>query len=91
MAINKVQFQKGLSIAQFMGRYGTKKCHAALVVLRWPTGFVGPSCAGSRHCTFERKGLQYWQYSVCREQTTTSKCRPGEDHHRQKWRQHSSH
>ena len=73
MAINQVQFQKGLSIAQFMERYGTEeKCHAALVASRWPTGFVCPSCAGSRHCTFERKGLQYWQCSACREQTTAT-------------------
>ena len=55
MAINKVQFQKGLSTTQFMERYGTEeKCHAALVASRCPTGFVCPSCAGSRHCTFER-------------------------------------
>ena len=37
MAINQVQFQKGLSIAEFMERYGTQeKCHAALVASRWP-------------------------------------------------------
>jgi len=73
MGINKVQFQKGLSMAGFMGRYGTEeKCHAALVASRWPTGFVCPECGGSRHCTFERKGLQYWQCSACREQTTAT-------------------
>lgn len=73
MAINKVQFQKGLSVAEFMERYGTEeKCHAALVASRWPTGFVCPSCAGSRHCTFVRKGLQYWQCSSCREQITAT-------------------
>jgi ribosomal protein L37AE/L43A len=71
MGINKVQFQKGLSMAQFMERYGTEdKCHAAVVALRWPSGFVCPECAETRHCTFERKGLTYWQCSACREQTT---------------------
>lgn len=25
-----------------------------------------------RHCTFERKGLQYWQCSACREKTTAT-------------------
>lgn len=71
MGINKVQFQKGLSMVQFMERYGTeKKCHAAVVALRWPNGFVCSECGETRHCTFERKGLKYWQCSACREQTT---------------------
>ena len=45
MGINKVQFQKGLSMVQFMERYGTEdKCRAAVVALRWPDGFVCPDC-----------------------------------------------
>ncbi len=71
MGINLVQFQKGLSMGQFMERYGTEeKCHAAVVALRWPDGFVCPNCGETRHCVFERKGLTYWQCSTCREQTT---------------------
>lgn len=71
MGINKVQFQKGLSMVQFLERYGTEdKCHAAVVALRWPDGFVCPECGETRHCRFERKGLTYWQCSACREQTT---------------------
>lgn len=71
MGINKIQFQKGLSMVEFMERYGTEeKCHAALVDSRWPSGFVCPECGGTRHSTFERKGLRYWQCSACREQTT---------------------
>jgi ribosomal protein L37AE/L43A len=71
MGINKVQFQKGLSMAQFMERYGTEeKCHAAAVALRWPDGFVCPECGETRHCRFDRKGLTYWQCAACREQTT---------------------
>ncbi len=73
MGINRVQFQKGLSIAEFMERYGTEeKCHAALVASRWPTGFVCPECGCTRHGTFERKGLRYWQCSACRAQTTVT-------------------
>ena len=71
MGINKVQFQKGLSMTAFLERYGTEeKCHAAAVALRWPNGFVCPECGEARHCTFERKGLTYWQCSACRVQTT---------------------
>jgi transposase-like protein len=73
MGINKVQFQKGLSMTKFMERVGPEeRCHAALVKSRWPTGFVCPGCGSSRHCTFERKELQYWQCSACREQTTAT-------------------
>ncbi len=73
MGINKVQFQKGLSMGEFMARYGTEeKCHGALVASRWPGGFVCPECGSTRHCTFERKGRQYWQCSACREQTTAT-------------------
>lgn len=71
MGINKVQFQKGLSMAEFMERYGVEeKCHAALVALRWPDGFVCPYCGETHHCMFERNGLTYWQCSACRKQTT---------------------
>ena len=45
MGINRVQFQKGLSMGEFMNRYGTEeKCHAAVVAQRWPNGFVCPEC-----------------------------------------------
>ena len=37
MARNRVQFQKGLSEADFGKNYGTgEQCHAALVAWRWP-------------------------------------------------------
>ena len=59
MAINQVQFQKGLSMAEFMARYGTEaKCHAALVAGRWPRGFVCPCCGDERHSTFVREDRQ---------------------------------
>jgi ribosomal protein L37AE/L43A len=71
MAINKIQFQKGLSIAEFMVRYGTEKqCHDALVASRWPEGFMCPRCGDTHHSRFEHKGRQYWQCASCRIQTT---------------------
>lgn len=73
MAINQVQFQRGLALAEFMKHYGTPAlCHAALVVSRWPNGFVCAHCACSRHSAFLRDGSQYWQCSACREQTTVT-------------------
>jgi len=73
MAINQVQFQRGLPMAEFMGRYGTQEqCHAALVATRWPNGFVCGECDCTRHSTFLRGRLRYWQCSACREQTTVT-------------------
>lgn len=71
MPINDIQFQRGLSMAQFMERYGTQElCHATLLESRWPSGFVCSECGCTRHCTFSRDGSRYWQCSACREQTT---------------------
>lgn len=40
MARNKIQFQKGLSLNEFLKEYGTEEqCYAALHALRWPEGF----------------------------------------------------
>ncbi len=51
MEINKIQFQKRLSMAGFMENYGTEdQCHAALVATRWPAAFVCPKCGGSSAC-----------------------------------------
>lgn len=73
MSINRVQFQKGLSIAEFLERYGSEdKCHAALVALRWPDGFICPDCGCAQHCTFVREGRQYWQCNACRTQFTVT-------------------
>lgn len=69
MARNKVQFQKGLSMAEFHRRYGTEdQCQAALVTMRWPDGFVCPKCAGRKHSFCEPKRL--FQCTVCRLQTS---------------------
>ena len=41
MARNRVQFQKGYSLTQFMDEYGSEeKCTQALFRWRWPNGFV---------------------------------------------------
>jgi hypothetical protein len=43
MARNKVQFQKGLSLTDFLKKYGTEAaCRQALFQRRWPEGFRCP-------------------------------------------------
>jgi len=69
MAINQVQFQKGLSMVEFMDRYGSEgQCEQAVLVSRWPQGFVCPRCSAAQHTTFRRDGLLYLQCSSCRHQ-----------------------
>ena len=69
MAMNRVQFQAGLSMAEFLDRYGSEEqCEAALVAARWPDGFVCPACGSSAHRTFVREGRRYWQCTPCRHQ-----------------------
>ncbi|MFT5511352.1 MAG: ribosomal protein L37AE/L43A/transposase-like protein [Hyphomicrobiaceae bacterium] len=69
MARNAVQFQKGLSFAEFMQRYGTEEqCHAALIAMRWPDGFRCPKCGGAKHSFAVARRI--FQCSACRVQTS---------------------
>ena len=48
MSRNMVQFQKGMSLAEFMKRFGNESlCREALFKWRWPQGFVCPECGGT--------------------------------------------
>lgn len=71
MAMNPIQFQHGLSLPDFLVRYGTEaKCRQALWRSRWPKGFRCPSCQGRRHSRFRRAGQTYYQCTACHHQTT---------------------
>ena len=69
MAMNKVQFQRGLSMVEFFDLYGTQdKCEEAVRGWRWPKGFACPSCGKSEHSEFRRRELLYFQCCACRRQ-----------------------
>ena len=69
MARNKVQFQKGLSFAEFSKLYGMEdQCHAALAKWRWPDGFICPKCAGKKYSYVAPRRL--FQCSACSRQTS---------------------
>jgi len=47
MAKNPIQFQKGLSLTDFLAQYGTEEqCRTALIDARWRDGFRCPKCGG---------------------------------------------
>ena len=69
MAMNRVQFQPGLSMPEFARRYGTDaQCEAALQAARWPSGFVCPVCGAAARTSFRRQGRLYWQCGACQHQ-----------------------
>ena len=69
MAMNRVQFQPGLSMAEFMDRYGTEEqCEQAVCTSRWPDDFVCPCCGMSQASSFRRQGRLYFQCAACRHQ-----------------------
>ena len=74
MPMNRVQFQKGLSLPKFMDRYGTEEqCEQALVAARWPGGFVCPACGVMQSRTsFRREGRLYWQCAGCQYQCSVT-------------------
>jgi len=69
MGKNKIQFQKGMSLYDFMDLYGTEiKCHDALFQLRWPKGFVCPACENRTYCEIKKRKI--FQCHKCHAQTT---------------------
>ncbi len=69
MARNLVQFQKGISLNEFLSLYGTEdQCFDALYQWRWPNGFVCPHCGHDRCCQLTTRKLQ--QCNRCHRQTS---------------------
>jgi len=71
MLINRIQFQPGLSMPEFFGRYGSEpQCEAALESARWPEGFRCPRCGTSTHCGLRGANRKMFQCNACRHQTS---------------------
>ena len=69
MARSPVQFQKGISLNEFLSLYGTEdQCFDALYHWRWPNGFVCPHCGHDRSCQLNTRKLQ--QCNRCHRQTS---------------------
>lgn len=71
MAISRIQFQKGLSLSEFLDNYGDEsQCEYALEKARWPNGFICPKCNGKNYTTFRRGEAKVFQCICCCTQTT---------------------
>lgn len=71
MARNKVQFQKGISLPEFLKHYGTEEqCFDALCAWRWPEGFCCPHCGHSQCCQLTQRKLR--QCNRCHRQTSVT-------------------
>ena len=56
MAKNRVQFQAGLSLPEFLRRFGTEEqCRDAVMQWRWPSGFRCPGCGHGGHCVLRSR------------------------------------
>ncbi len=73
MSINAIQFQHGLSLAQFQVRYGSEpQCEQALVAARWPQGFKCAHCGCKRSFTTRNgQGRQLWECFLCGYQSSS--------------------
>lgn len=69
MAKNPVQFQRGLSLHQFLEDYGhEEQCQNTLYQLRWPQGFVCPECGNTTGCQLHSRKI--YQCHKCHHQTS---------------------
>jgi transposase-like protein len=65
----KVQFQKGMSLQQFLHEFGSEEqCRQAVYQLRWPDGFRCPSCGHPGHCQLHTRALL--ECHRCQHQTS---------------------
>lgn len=71
MAMNRIQFQPGLSMPEFLKRYGSEaQCAEALEQARWPSGFRCPRCEGPAFSRVCGRTHVLFQCQACRHQTS---------------------
>jgi hypothetical protein len=71
MAMNRVQFQAGLSMPDFLKDYGSEaQCEQAFEAIRWPTGFSCPRCGHAAHYVLRDGARKVFQCNACRHQAS---------------------
>ena len=71
MTMNRIQFQLGLSLAEFLEQYGTEeRCEQALDQARWPDGYRCENCTSTHYGIVNAHGRKTYQCHRCHHQTT---------------------
>ena len=71
MASNPIQFQRGMSLPDFLRYFGDEaRCEDALARVRWPHGFICPACGTAPHCLVQRDRRRLYQCNACRHQSS---------------------
>lgn len=71
MAMNRIQFQPGLSMPEFLKGYGTEaQCEQALEAVRWSNGFCCPRCGHTAHYVLRDGARKVFQCNACRHQAS---------------------
>ena len=71
MAFNRIQFQHGISLPEFMNSFGTEEqCAKAVIAARWPNGFRCPRCERPEHWVVDHGARKLFQCQACRHQTS---------------------
>lgn len=71
MAMNRIQFQEGLSLPEFMRQFGAEdQCEKALESARWPNGFHCPRCENADYGVIHGRRHKRFQCRSCRYQAT---------------------
>ena len=73
MAFNRIQFQHGMSIPEFLRCFGSEpQCWQALRVARWPEGFRCPCCNSADHYVVGHGARKLFQCNGCKHQTSVT-------------------
>jgi transposase-like protein len=71
MAFNTIQFQHGMSVPEFIKRFGTEEqCAEAVKAARWPNGFRCLRCAAPEHRVVGHGARKLFQCQACQYQTS---------------------
>jgi transposase-like protein len=74
MVMNRIQFQHGMSLPEFLRGFGTEAaCAQAVMAARWPNGFECPKCGEEAHCVISSIDFRpLFQCNGCRRQTSVT-------------------
>lgn len=71
MTFNRIQFQHGMSIPEFLRSFGTEaQCAEAVKAARWPNGFHCPCCHSAEHYVVGHGARKLFECNGCRHQTS---------------------